>query len=58
MNFPPGTFNDDKQGLSFRTEHSEVKNLGNIQKNILEILPPFGRLNDKRKKSITLNINV
>ena len=36
--------------LSFRTEQSEVKNLGNTAQqkvNAPEILPPFGRLNDK-----------
>ena len=36
----------------FRTESSttrlnEVKNLGNIHVYVIEILPPFGRLNDK-----------
>ena len=36
--------------LSFRTEQSEVKNLGNIAQpevDASEILPPYGRLNDK-----------
>ena len=31
-------------------KHSEVKNLGNTQPIISEILPPFGRLNDNNGK--------
>ena len=37
--------------MSFRTERSVVKNLENILVDVFvyvtEILPPFGRLNDK-----------
>ena len=40
--------------LSFRTEQSEVKNLGNTKVNANvdapEILPPFGRLNDNKER--------
>ncbi len=32
--------------MSFRTKRSVVKNLGSF-KGVLEILPPFGRLDDK-----------
>ena len=33
--------------MSFRAEQSEAKNLENINVDTHEILPPFGRLNDK-----------
>ena len=32
--------------MSFRAEHSEAKNLENINVDVFEILPPFSRLND------------
>ena len=37
--------------LSFSTKfviQSEAKNLGNINVDVIEILPPFGRLNDNK----------
>ena len=43
-------------GLSFSlfVIQSEAKNLGNIKwMDVHEILPPFGRLNDKLKKNDT-----
>ena len=35
--------------LSSRTERSVVKDLGNINVDALEFLPPFGHLNDNTK---------
>ena len=32
--------------IPYRVIQSEAKNLGYISVNVLEILPPFGRLND------------
>ena len=42
-------------GLSFSlfVIQSEAKNLGNTHYYATEILPPFGRLNDKLKKNDT-----
>ena len=44
--------------LSFSTKfviQSEAKNLGNINMDVIEILPPFGRLNDNKNKLNNIN---
>ena len=44
--------------LSSRTERSVVKDLGNINVDALDFLPPFGRLDDKYRNRKTLCASV
>ena len=44
--------------MSSRTERSVVKDLGNINVDALDFLPPFGRLDDKYRNRKTLCASV
>ena len=37
--------------MSFRAQHSEAKNLEDIHLYVTEILPPYDRLNDKKREA-------
>ena len=37
--------------MSFRAQHSEAKNLEDIHLYVIEILPPYGRLNAKKSEA-------